>query len=273
MKILESKSTIISAYTLVLGILSLCLNLSSCYIFTGTSFAYGKNPYPTLDYLIQDLETNDLRFPLESSSWSVHRQATVLDASTKISISNLDTKCGSLYLMGGYEISQLIRQQEGVISTTFIRNFINLPNHQMFFFKAQLWSIDIRATSQFYGLLSLNFSPGTTYSIGYNEVKSSFYCGNASRSDRPATILGKQQHSSSSVLVSLTTNGMMNSANVTFGLRTMSLTFLPTDQGSDSLCLRTNGQVSVVTGTPVCSCPSGQFLDSSNGCTLCHFIL
>ena len=229
-----------------------------------------KDIYHLSGYAIQDLETHDGRFPLEAASWHVYRSTTQWDASTEIIVSPLYSRCDSFYLMGGYEPFQFIKGQEGPVQSPFIRTFIDLPAHQMFFFKVQIWNIDAYNPSLYFGIFSISFDSGTYQQICYNELSSPSQCGISSRSDSTLTVLGRRQHSASSLMVKVTPSGSMYYNNLSFGLRALSITLMTTSQGSDTMCLRTDSLITDQCGTSYCSCPQGQFLNQLNQCSDCH---
>ena len=214
-----------------------------------------------------ELDTNDGRFPLEASAWSFYKDSVSL--STKLTVSTFSSQCDIHYLMGGPQSFQEIRQAIGTSHNVYYsRTFTNLPNHAMFFFKANVWQIDADSATHFDGITFYFASNGYEYICSKRPVLTNM-CGDASRTDVNMTVIQKWTHSDPSLTLIIYVSSYYFSNTEVFGLRDLSLTFSPIDKGTNSQCLRYDGTLTDQCFT-TCICPQGQYKSPSGTCANCH---
>ena len=208
------------------------------------------------------MEKNNSCFVSDTPSWS----ASNLRPSQKIW-----STCGGTYLVGGYGIlgNDTTAWQLGEY---FSRTYTNLPPHTMLYFTYSWWAIDSWNGSPD----SFQVAVDSTVFAGWNTLSfanypSSQLCGGtgSSNGDLPnIRVFARVLHNSTSATFKMISKLDQISTNEAFGLRDVN--FLPilspsTAGSTESFC----GLASVSIGAKQCSCPEGQYLDSTSTCAPC----
>ena len=184
-------------------------------------------------------------FSLEASSWNA----------TNLISTNMITTCSGYELLGGYKVLGT--------SGTFQKDYGSLPSHNIIYFQIRFFLLD---NWQLLDQLYLQFDD-TSVSAGniyQTKILFSSLCGNPLYKDMALfTVVGKVVHKTSSLNLQVYMKTLQASSLISFGFRSLSLTFATVSTPQAQSCFRISESYSYgFIGE--CSCPRGTFQDPSN---------
>jgi len=218
--------------------------------------------FSSLEFQVKELD-NDSCFTVDTNKWS---------ASSLRTGQNMWSTCSGTYLLGGYGV---IGPDSGTfLGSFFSRTYTNLASHTMLYFSVTMWAIDSwNFNADFF---QIQFDSATPIS-GWKNFDYSTYpsyitnlCGDSGYRDVPnMRLFGRAVHSGGSLIVKFISQFDQVSTNEAFGIRNFNILFTPnpTTIGATSYFC---GIASIpINALLQCSCPEGQYLDSTSTCVNC----